>query len=49
MDLSAIVTSAIATLTTQVNAAFTTLVPFILLVAVGFAAWRYTKRILGKV
>jgi hypothetical protein len=48
MSISGIVTDAVAALTLQLSDAFITVGPFILLAGGGFAAWRYGKRILGK-
>ena len=48
MDLDAVLTTAIASLSTQVSSAFTTVAPFVLLVGTGFAAWKYVKRFLSK-
>ncbi len=49
MDVNSVLASAIGDLTTQVTSAFTTAVPFVLLIGVGFASWKYVKRFLGKV
>jgi hypothetical protein len=48
VNLDAVLTTAIADLSTQVSSGFTTIAPFVLLTGVGFAAWKYVKRFLSK-
>lgn len=49
MDLGTLASTALATASTDLTTAFTAAAPVVVLVAGSFLAWRYVKRIIGKI